>query len=83
MTSLSLEKCVPLKSFFHQWEQIEVGGLFQKFLANVVDEVIIRNRIQPQQTSQQWRCGQARYHAAEELNVAAFLDACFSVLHVI
>jgi len=46
-------------------------------LANMVDEVIIRSHIQPQQTSQQRRCGQARYHAAEELNVAAFLDACF------
>ena len=27
--------------------------------------------------------GMARYHAAEELHVAAFLDACFSVIHVL
>jgi len=52
-------------------------------LANVVDEVLIFSRIQPQQTSQQQRCGQACYHAAEELHVVAFLDACFSMLHVI
>jgi len=52
-------------------------------MANMVDEVIIRSHIQPQQSSQQRRCGQARYHAAEELHVTAFLDACFSVLHVI
>jgi len=46
-------------------------------LVNMVDEVKIRNQIQPQQTSQQLRFGQAHYHAAEELHVAAFLDACF------
>jgi len=47
-------------------------------LANVVDEVIIRSHIQPQQTSQQQRCRQAHYHVAEELHVAAFLDAFFN-----
>jgi len=48
-------------------------------LVNVVDEVIIRSHIQPQQTSQQRRCGQARYHAAEELNIASTLDfQCFA-----
>jgi len=52
-------------------------------LANMLDEVLISSHIQPQQTSQQQRCGQARYHAAEELHVAAFLDACFLMLHVI
>jgi len=63
------------KVFFQQWEQIEVLDL-----ANIVDGVIIRSRS---------RCvnsggvGEARYLAAEELDVAAFLDACFSVLHVI
>jgi len=51
-------------------------------LANMVDEVIIRSHIQLQQMLQQRRREQARYYAAE-LNVAAFLDACFSVIHVI
>jgi len=52
-------------------------------VANIVDEVKISSHIQPQQLSQQQRCGQACYHAAEELNVASLLDGCFSVLHVI
>ena len=52
-------------------------------LASMLDEVISRSHIQPQQTSQQRRCGQAHYHAAEELYVAAFLDTCFWVLHVV
>ena len=52
-------------------------------LANMMDEVIIRSHIQLQQMLQQRRCEQVHYHAAEELHVAAFLDACFSVLHVI
>jgi len=43
----------------------------------MVDEVIIRSHIQPQQTSQQRRCGQVRYHAAEGIHVAAFLGDCF------
>ena len=51
-------------------------------LENMVDEVIIHSHIQPQQM-QQRRCGQARYHAAEELNVTTFLDAFFSLLRVI
>jgi len=68
--------------FFQQWEQIELSRRVLD-LANMANEVIIRSHIQPQQTSQQLRCGQARYHAAEEFNVAAFLDACFSMLYVI
>jgi len=52
-------------------------------LGNVVDEIILYSHIQPQQTLQQRRCRQARYHAAEELNVTTFLVACFSMLSVI
>jgi len=36
-------------------------------------------------TLQVWATGlaMARYHTADELPVAAFFDACFSVLHVL
>jgi len=54
-------------------------------LANMMDEIIIRSHIQPQQTSQfaTAEVWQARYYAAEELSLVAFLVACFSVLHII
>ena len=52
-------------------------------LANMVDGVIICSCIQLQQKSQHRRCGQARYHEAEELHLMAFHDDSFSVLQAI
>jgi len=56
-------------------------------VANMVDEVMIRSHVQPQQTSQQQRCGG---HGAlscsgrtPRVHVAPFLDACFSTLHIL
>jgi len=66
-----IRKMCATEVFFQQWEQTEVGGCYAWRIWWM------------QQTSQQQRCGQARYHATEELHLAAFFDACFSMLHVI